>query len=209
MNITKLNYTDRDFKLLINSYLKIIIFSVIIDWDIDKKELKTLFTLFTKVDIDSDNVALEKFNYIWDIYFWKNNLLDIDSWHFEYVRVLALENIIFYEWEKSITSLFDYLNEKNKLTFEEKMDELEKNLLILKKIIDKRIGILWKVYVKIFYYWLYYYVELIAKQAWRILEGQITKEEKKYLDKIKTYLEIAKNLSNSDIYKLRTPLLDL
>lgn len=209
MNITKLNYTDRDFKLLVNSYLKIIIFSVIIDGDIDKKELKTLFTLFTRVDLDSDNVALEKFNYIWDIFFWKKNLLDIDNWHFDYIRVLTLENIIFYEWEKSVTSLFDYLDEKNKLSFEEKMEELKKNLSTLKRLIDKKTKDLWKVYIKIFYYWLYYYVELIAKQAWRILEGQITKEEKKYLDKIKTYLEIDKNLCSSDIYKLRTPILDL
>lgn len=64
MNITKLNFSDKEFHTLVNSYLKIILFSVIIDNNIDKKELKTLFSLFTRVDLDNENITLEKFNYI-------------------------------------------------------------------------------------------------------------------------------------------------
>ncbi len=209
MNITKLNFSDKEFHTLVNSYLKIILFSVIIDNNIDKKELKTLFSLFTRVDLDNENITLEKFNYIWDIYFWKSNIINLNEAHFDYIRVLTLENIIFYEWEKSLSHVIQYLEKNNNLSYEDKMKQLKNNLLELKAVIDSKKDLLWDIYVNMFYFWLYFYVELIAKQAWSIFEKGIVKSERVYLDKIKEFLNVSMDLSKTEIHKNRTLILDI
>jgi len=195
--------------MLVNSYLKILLFSIIIDGSIDIKEVKALFSLFTRVDMDNENIVLEKFNFLWEKKLWKNKSIDFETTHFDYVRVLTLENIIFYEWEKSLAYLFEYLERKNTLSFEEKMEELDKHLLNLKTIIDQKANILWRSYIKLFYYGLYYYVEVITKQAWRFLEWNIVKEEKAYLSKINSMLEVNQHFSKIELHKINTPTLDL
>ena len=208
MKIKKLKFFDNDFKLLVNAYLKVLIYSIIIDWNLNKKELKVLFSLLTRVDVDNDNFSLWKINYIPEDYL-EPNILNIENWHFDYIRVLSLENMIFYEWEKSLPYIFQYLEKKNKLSFEEKMEVLDKNLKDLNKIMNLKLNVLWKEYIKLFNYWLYFYVELIAKQAWKIFGSNIVIEEEKYLEKIKTELNIEFNISKTEILKLRTPILKL
>jgi hypothetical protein len=52
MNITKLNFTDKEYSSLVNSYLKILIYAVNIDNSIDRKEISVLFSLFTRTEIE-------------------------------------------------------------------------------------------------------------------------------------------------------------
>ena len=55
MNITQLNFSDEELSTLVNSYIKVLILAISIDWKINKKEVKVLLSLLTKVNIDSDN----------------------------------------------------------------------------------------------------------------------------------------------------------
>lgn len=208
MNITKLNFTDKEFKELVNSYLKILIWTIDIDWNIDKKEVRLLFSLLTRVDLEDDHSYLSKLNYYKKHHSLKNKILTIDD-DSDYLRVLDLENIIFYEWEKWLHLILSKLSKKSMLNFDDKMRKLEKYLWILKKIIEDKREILWDNYINLFYFWIYFYSELIAKQAWKFLWKKIVVEEKKYLAKIKEYLDIDLDIKESIIAEVRKPILDI
>lgn len=208
MNITKLNFTDKEFKELVNSYLKILIWTIDIDWNIDKKEVRLLFSLLTRVDLEDDHNYLSKLNYYKKHHSLKNKVLTIDD-DSDYLRVLDLENIIFYEWEKGLHLILSKLSKKSMLDFDDKMKKLEKYLWIIKKIIEDKREILWDNYIELFYFGIYFYSELIAKQAWKFLWKKIVVEEKQYLQKIKEYLDIDLDIKESTIAEIRKPILDI
>ena len=124
MNITQLNFSDEELSTLVNSYIKVLILAISIDWKINKKEVKVLLSLLTKVNIDSDNIKLKEFNIFNENRHFKNNLLNLENDFFEYIRIFAIENIIFFEWEKAIHLILSSLSKKEKLTFEEKIKKL-------------------------------------------------------------------------------------
>ena len=69
---------------------------------------------------------------------------------------------------------------------------------------------MWDNYVEVFYFWILFYVEIIAMQTWKFLWKKIVEEEKKYIERIKDTLDIKdKEIKNSLIEKLRTPILDI
>ena len=212
MNITKLNLSDKDFKELVNSYLKILIYAVKIDWSIDNKEIKIIFSLLTRVDIEDDNKNLWKLNFFNKLHSFKNKVLSIDSEHFDYLRVLDLENIIFYEWEKSLHLMLSNFSKYDSISidFEKMIKKTEKYLKNIKSIIEAKRKILWDDYIKIFYYWIYFYSKIIAKQSWPLFWKKVVKDEKKFLELIEKVLEIDKEeIKESLIEKIRTPSLDI
>jgi hypothetical protein len=209
MNITKLNFSDKDFIKLVNSYLKILIWMIDIDWNIDKKEVRLLFSLLTRIDIEDDNSYISKLNYYEKHHSLKNKILTSLDEESDYLRVLDLENIIFYEWEKWLHLILSKLSKKSKLDFEDKMKKLEKYLWNIKEIIESKKDILWENYINLFYFWIYFYSELIAKQDWKFLWKKIVEEEKKYLQKIKEYLDIDLAVKESVIAEIRKPILDI
>ena len=208
MNITTLNFSDKEFKELVNSYLKLLIWIIDIDWNIDKKEVRLLFSLLTRVDLEDDNSYLSKLNYYKKHHSLKNKILTIDE-DSDYLRVLDLENIIFYEWEKGLHLILSKLSKKSMLDFDDKMKKLEKYLWSIKKIIEDKREILWDNYIDLLYFWIYFYSELIAKQAWKFLWKKIVVEEKRYLQKIKEYLDIDLDIKESIIAEVRKPILDI
>jgi len=209
MNITRLNFTDEDFKKLVDSYLKILMYAISIDNNIHKKEVNILLSLLTKVDLWNDNLALSKLNYFHNFQSLKKNLLNIDKSHFDYVKVLDLENIIFWEAEKSLHLILSKLSKKIDISFEEKMIKLEKYLNNIKNIIESKREVLWEEYLNIFYYWIYFYSKLIAEQVWKFFWDKIVEEEKKYLEKIKNILQIEDKINESSIEKLRIPSMEI
>jgi len=168
MNITKLNFTDKEYSSLVNSYLKILIYAVNIDNSIDRKEISVLFSLFTRTEIEWDNSFFIKLNYFKKLHSLNSDFIHIDEWHFDYLRVLELENLIFYEWEKSLHLILSYLSKhkKDKLSFNDKMEKLDNYLEIIKEIIESKRKQLWDNYVEVFYFWILFYVEIIAMQTW-------------------------------------------
>jgi len=210
MNITKLNFSDKNYKELINSYIKILIYAINIDWDINKKEVKILFSLFTRIDIEDQNEDLWKINFFHKSNTYDSKNLSIDDKHFEYLRVLDLENIIFYEWEKSLHLIISSLSKINKKDFSKKMEKLENYLISIKKIIELKKKDLGEDYIKIFYYWIYFYSKVICEQAWKLFWKKIVKEEREYLNKIKKILNVdTGEIKESLIEKIRAPILDI
>lgn len=209
MNITQLNFSDEELSTLVNSYIKVLILAISIDWKINKKEVKVLLSLLTKVNIDSDNIKLKEFNIFNENRHFKNNLLNLENDFFEYIRIFAIENIIFFEWEKAIHLILSSLSKKEKLTFEEKIKKLEIYLENIKKIIESKKELLWEDEIKIFYYSLYFYCEVIAKQVWNFLWKKIVKEEKVLLEKIRLILNVENDIKQSCIERARKVILEI
>ncbi len=212
MNITKLNLSDESFQELVNCYLKILIYAVKIDGSINEKEVKIIFSLLTRVDIEDDNKSLWKLNFFNKKYSFKNKVLSIDDEYFNYLRVFDLENIIFYEWEKSLHLILSNFSKSDSISidYDKMLKKLEKYLENIKNIIESKRKILWDDYIKIFYYWIYFYSKVITKQSWPLFWKKVVKEEKKFLELIEKVLEIDKEeIKESLIEKIRTPILDI
>jgi hypothetical protein len=58
--------------------------------------VRVLFSLLTRIDLEDDHNYLSKLNYYKKHHNFENKILTIDE-DLDYLRVLDLENIIFYE----------------------------------------------------------------------------------------------------------------
>lgn len=207
MNITQLNFSDSQFSELLHAYIHILMRAIHIDNKVDKKELWVVFSLITWADAEWDMSFLSSLNFIKHTHNIDSKYLVVDGKSCDFIKTFDLENIIFHEASKILHQIIASVSEPCTKTFNQKMQDLETDLASIKRILESKQELLWQDYIEVFYYGLYFYSECIAKQAWKLFWNNIVPEEKKYLETIKSFLNVDWPPSESQKEALRkTPL---